>query len=827
MQHTPPAPNDHTVLRVIGARTHNLRGIDVTIPKGKIIAFTGVSGSGKSSLAIDTIHTEAQLRYLEGLEPYVRTFLAPRDRPQVDRIDGLGATLAVDQHLTNRNPNSSLGTVTGLQAYLGLLFSRLAPLGDSAGRFAGTALHVSQFDPNTVEGSCRVCAGRGESAHADPDLIVPYPDLPLLEGGSPWFASYSVEATALPSLAERHGTDLSLPWSELPESFRREALHGTGGEEIDIVVNSHNSKTGSEMTYRTRNVLDGGLAEAQRFYRSASTEATLARYDAFLRRTACATCDGTGLGEIGRGVTLAGATFSETLRFRIERLREWTDTVSDSLNSQQRAAGGVLVREFTVRLDLLKRLGLGHIQMERSAPSLSTGELQRARLAAQLGTSLSGIIYVLDEPGSSLHPAEKDNLFGILRDLRDAGNTVLLVEHDPEVIARADWVIDIGPGAGRAGGRLVVSGTPEDVRGFPGSRTGAFLAAPDYAAPRDRRPPDSETEWLKVSGIRANNVDQKSLRVPLNRLTCVTGVSGSGKSTLLSAGISGPVDAALHGRTTDHGVEGADGFKQVSVVDQSPIGRTPRSTPATYTKLFDHIRRIFAEEARSAGLDLRASAFSFNSPDGRCDSCRGYGRTRTDMDFLGDVWITCRECEGRRFTARVLEVRHRGMTIADVLELTVEEAAEHFTRPSSLYSTLSALRETGLGYLLLGQSAAALSGGEAQRLKLASVLARGGRSSATELVILDEPVTGLHPSDAEAMVTVLDSLVRRGHTVVIAEHDLHVAASADWIIDMGPGAGEEGGRVVNEGPPERVAAGAGATPEHLRRLVTPAPVDQC
>jgi excinuclease ABC subunit A len=754
-----------------GVRTHNLRGIDVTVPHGAIVAVTGVSGSGKSSLVLDTLHAEAQLRYVEGFDPYVRSFLTPRDRPQVDRIRGLTATLAVDQRNANRNPRSTLGTLTGVDAFIGLVFARLAR--------ADASLHPAQFDPWTRDGICPSCLGARELVAADPASIVPDPDRPVLD--APWFG-LSGEAAFLPSLAAHHRTDLDRPWRDQPAAFREAVLHGTG--EIEVAVE------GARLSYRTRRALSGAVTEVERAYANAATDDARRLYHPFLTRRPCPTCDGTGLGEIARTVTLRARTFRDVTESRVDRVREWLDEVDGDLGPAQRAVGRVLVPDLRDRLDLLIRLGLGHLELNRSAPTLSGGELQRARLSARVSTALTGLTYVFDEPGAGLHPADKHHLLALLRELRDAGNSVLLVEHDPDVVAHADWVIDLGPGGGRHGGRLVATGPPATVAAEPGSVTGRYLREPGYRFRRSVREPAAD--WLVLRDVTAHNVAADEVRVPLNRLTCVTGVSGSGKSSLLSL------------------VAGCGGMPWVEVVDQAPIGRTPRSNPATYTKVFDRVRRLFA----ATGAGLTPSLFSFNSPGGRCEPCQGLGRVKLDLHFLGDTYLTCHTCDGRRYTDEVLAVTYRGLAIDEVLALTVAEAMTVFDEP-----VLAALDGVGLGYLTLGQSGTALSGGEAQRIRLARATARGGTGGGPGLLILDEPVTGLHPDDAQRLMSTLDLLLDRGHTVVIAEHDLHAAASADWIIDLGPGAGPAGGRIINTGPPARVAAGTGPTAPFLRRLL--------
>ncbi|MFB9429889.1 excinuclease ABC subunit UvrA [Streptoalloteichus tenebrarius] len=818
-------------IEVVGARTHNLRDVTVRIPRGRIVAFTGVSGSGKTSLAIDTVHAEAQLRYLEGLSPFVRQYVTPRDRPQVDRISNLGATLAVDQRKLNRNARSTIGTMTGIDAYLGLMYSRLprfasatGPDGPDGAGGAGEPLLTSMhFDRHTPEGSCPACHGSGGTLHADPDLIITRPDLPLLDGASPWYAKLiSPEQAAVPSVAEHYGVDLSVPWRELPERFREAMLYGTGDEEIAVSIRIPNRNTASEWIYNNKQGFRGAVAEVERLFAAATTDTAKQRYARFMRQVTCEECGGSGFGETARSVRLGGLTYLEVITLPVNQVSRWVDAVDRELTPAQREIADTLLPEIASRLRLLNLLGLSHVQISRNAPSLSGGELQRARVAAQLGTALTGIIFVLDEPSSGLHPADKEPLFEILAGIRDAGNTVLLVEHDPELVRRADWVIDIGPGAGRDGGRLVASAPPAEVAAHPESLTGRYLDHGRKRAVRERRPvTPGSGRWITLVDVATHNVRLDRVAFPVDRLTCITGVSGSGKSSLLHQGLAAAVRAGLDGGRAEAvgRVEGLGHLDWVTVVDQDPIGRTPRSNPATYTKAFDAIRQLFAGTAEARARGLTSSSFSFNSEGGRCEVCKGYGRRLVEMHFLPDVWVTCDACDGRRFREEVLEVTYQGMAVDQVLDLTVDEAAERLTSPKTLATTLRAMRRVGLGYLQLGQSATELSGGEAQRLKLASAIMRGTRGDSHGLVILDEPVTGLHPANVQCMVDAFEALLAGGNTVVVAEHDLHFAGCADWILDMGPGAGVEGGRLVNQGGVREVAAGEGPTARHLRRLL--------
>lgn len=803
-------------IRVVRARTHNLKDVTVDIPRGGIVAFTGVSGSGKTSLAIDTVHAEAQLQYLEGLSPFVRQYITPKDRPQVDRIEGLSATLAVDQRRLNRNSRSTVATMTGIDAYLGLLYSRLPVVaGEGAELSSG---HFSRYSP---EGACRSCHGAGGTPRPDPALIVTHPELPLLEGGSPWFDKLrSPEQVAVPFLAEKYGADLSRPWRELPGPFRDALLYGTGTEPVSVSVQVPNKNSDAEVLYQLNQPLRGALAEIERLFAAAGTENAKQRYLPYMRQVSCPECGGSGYGEAARTVSLAGVTYQELSALRVHEVQAWAAELGGLLSGVQREIGEALLPEITNRLTLLDRLGLAHLELARTAPTLSGGELQRARTAAQLSTSLTNIVFVLDELGSGLHPADKEKLRDILEGLRDSGNTVLLVEHDPDVVAQADWVIDLGPGAGRAGGEVIFSGPPHELASAPGSVTGRYL---DRTQPRitRTRAGRGSGNWLTFKDVRVHTVRVDELRVPLNTLTCFTGVSGSGKSSLLGHGVAPALTAALtgDGHPAVAAVSGTEAVAWVDCVDQSPIGRTPRSNPATYSKAFDAIRKLYGSTDRARALGLGASAFSFNAAAGRCEACTGYGKKLVDMHFLPDVWATCDVCHGRRFTPEVLSVTYRGLAVDQVLDLTVDEAAEFFREPRGLTAVLGALQQVGLGYLQLGQSATELSGGEAQRLKLADAIRRGSTGGRGGVVVLDEPLTGLHPADVQRMVGAFDALLAAGHTVLVAEHDLHLADCADWLVDMGPGAGEHGGRIVAAGTPADVRASGTATADHLRRLV--------
>ncbi len=788
-------------IEVEGARTHNLKNLDVAIPKGALVAFTGVSGSGKSSLAIDTIHALSQQWYLEGLSPFVRKFLVPDDRPDVDAIRGLGASLAVDQQGANKNPNSNVGSLVGARHPLRLLFSRVAAFADDIeedDRFRESTV----FDPTHPDGRCQVCHGVGGELDVDPQLVVGHPQRSLLDGASAYTGNMrtrkgsTMELASIPALADHFDADLELPWRDLPEAFKQAFLYGTD-EQINVEIpggGQHN-----DWSINRNAPLVGAIADLQRLYRNAKTEKARRKYRAFFKLTPCPACDGTGVGEAARTVTVNEWTYPQAADAVVDDLRSWTAALLDGLNSTQSQIALPLLAEINTRIDSLARLGLGHVSLSRPVPTLSGGELQRVRLSAQLGSGLTGIVYVLDEPSSGLHPSDCDDLVDVLINLRDRGNTVIVVEHDMDVVRRCDWVIDIGPAAGTNGGELLASGPPNAVAQDPRSITGTYLA--QHGGPirtRMRRPlPD---QWLQLDHVTRHNVTDATIRIPRGRYTCITGVSGSGKSTLLSA-TADAIDAELSGSPAQASIVGAEQLKWVEQVTQSPIGRNGRSNPATYTKVFDHIRKRFAATPAAQAEGLGESAFSFNTNSGRCEECEGNGELIVDMHYLPSITTTCPACHGKRFQDHILDIAIDGLSIADVLDLTIDQAAEiEALNTETIAPMIGHLRHVGLGYLTLGQPAPVLSGGEAQRLKLARLLARTTRSG-KGLVILDEPTAGLHPTDTARIIDVIESLVERGTTVLVADHQAATRIEADWVITTGPGAGPAGGQIIEQDQP--------------------------
>ena len=787
-------------IEVSGARTHNLKNLEVKIPKGALVAFTGVSGSGKSSLAVDTIHALSQQWYLEGLSPYVRKFLVPDDRPDVDSITGLGASLAVDQQGANNNPNSTVGSLVGARHPLRLLFSRVGAFADGAGEEAKRR-ESTAFDPTHPDGQCEVCLGVGGELHVDPDLVVAHPERSLLDGASAYAGKLrtrkgsTLELASIPALAKHFAADLALPWNQLPDDFKAAFLYGTT-EQIDVEIPG--GGTHADWSINRNAPLIGAIAELERLFRNAKSEKARAKYRAFFHLTPCLPCGGSGTGKTARTSVINGWTYPEASAAVVDELRGWIDTVFSGLNVTQSEVANPLVTEITTRVGSLGRLGLGHLSLSRPVPTLSGGELQRVRLSAQLGSGLTGIVYVLDEPSSGLHPDDRDELVEVLVELRDRGNTVILVEHDIAVVRRCDWVVDIGPAAGTHGGRVLATGAPTDVARHPDSVTGAYLAATE-PAPRTRPIRPTADGWLSLSNLSRHNVSDAAVTIPLHRYTCITGVSGSGKSTLLAA-TADAVSATLASSPTSVEVKGAGNINWIEQVTQAPIGRNARSNPATYTKLFDHIRRLFAAtpDAVAAGLD--ESAFSFNTDSGRCSECDGNGQLIVDLHYLPSITTTCPTCHGRRFQDHILAITVGALAIADVLDLTIDQASRvEALNTDAIAIIIKHLQDVGLGYLTLGQPAPALSGGEAQRLKLARLLARTAKSG-NGLIILDEPTAGLHPTDTQRIIDVIESLVSQGTTVVIADHQTVAQTEADWIITTGPGAGPAGGQIINQAP---------------------------
>jgi excinuclease ABC subunit A len=946
---------------VTGAREHNLKNVSLSLPRDALVVLTGLSGSGKSSLAFDTIYAEGQRRYVESLSAYARQFLGQMDKPDVDSIEGLSPAISIDQKTTSRNPRSTVGTVTEIYDYLRLLWARigvphchvcgariagqsieqitdqvlelaegtrfmvLAPvvrgrkgeygklleelraegfarvlidgelhgldeeialekqvkheiavvvdrlvmrpdvrkrLADSietaaaladgivavtlvdrdaqargAGGELGETLTFSEkfaclkcgtsmpelepriFSFNAPQGMCQHCTGLGSQLEIDPELVVPDPALSIAEGAlAPWAASSSAyydQVTA--GLAERYGIDLEAPWCELPEAQRQIFLYGTDGERVEV---RYRNRYGRERAYAAR--FEGIVSNLQRRYRETESELQREKIEEYMSVRPCPECHGARLRPESLAVLVAGTPINEFCALSARGALAWLDAVA--LSDTERHIARLIVREIGERLRFLENVGIGYLSMDRAAATLSGGEAQRIRLATQIGSALVGVLYVLDEPSIGLHQRDNARLVATLERLRDLGNTVLVVEHDEQTMRAADHLVDLGPGAGEHGGRIVAQGTASEVEQVAESLTGQFLSgAARIEVPARRRTP---TGAIEIRGATQHNLQGIDVRVPLGTLTCVTGVSGSGKSTLVNDVLYKAVANRLHRARQRPGahreVGGIEALDKIIAVDQSPIGRTPRSNPATYTGLFDVIRELFSKTAEARARGYKPGRFSFNVKGGRCEVCRGDGQIRIEMHFLPDVYVPCEQCHGRRYNRETLEVRFKGKTIADVLDMSIEEALVFFEHIPTIRRRLATLNDVGLGYVRLGQPATTLSGGEAQRVKLASELSK--IATGRTLYILDEPTTGLHFADVKRLLEVLHRLVDAGNSVVVIEHNLDVIKSADRLIDLGPEGGDEGGQVIATGTPEQVAAVAASyTGRFLEPLLGRAP----
>ncbi|MER8118561.1 excinuclease ABC subunit UvrA [Streptomyces sp. NPDC094031] len=776
MHHSPHDP----YVRVRGAREHNLRGVDVDVPRDVLAVFTGVSGSGKSSLAFGTIYAEAQRRYFESVAPYARRLIHQVGAPKVGEITGLPPAVSLQQRRATPTSRSSVGTVTNLSNSLRMLFSRAGKYPPGAERLDSDA-----FSPNTAAGACPVCHGLGQVHDTSEELLVPDPALSVREGAiAAWPGAW--QGKNLRDILDALGYDVDVPWRELPAEQRRWILF----TDEQPVVTVHPVRDAD----RIQRPYQGTYMSARRYVLKtfADTKSPTLRTKAerFLTSAPCAGCGGSRLRPESMAVTFGGRTIAELASLPLTGLAQVLDGDSETAR--------VLTEDLKSRIAPVVELGLGYLSLDRSTPTLSAGELQRLRLATQLRSGLFGVVYVLDEPSAGLHPADTEALLTVLARLKAAGNSVFVVEHHLEVVRGADWLVDVGPGAGEHGGRVLYSGPPAELASVEESATAAFLFDEAPGPPREVREPRG---WLKVGPVTRHNLREVTAEFPLGAFTAVTGVSGSGKSTLI-------------GELTQE-LEGVDRLVRV---DQKPIGRTPRSNLATYTGLFDVVRKVFAatDEARARGYGV--GRFSFNVAGGRCETCQGEGFVSVELLFLPSTYAPCPDCGGARYNPETLRVTYRGRNIAEVLDLTVEAAAEFFADVPAAARSLGTLLDVGLGYVSLGQPATELSGGEAQRIKLASELQRGRRGHT--LYLLDEPTTGLHPADVEVLMDRLHGLVDDGHTVVVVEHDMTVVAAADWVVDLGPGGGDRGGRIVAAGPPQRVArAKDSATAPYLARVL--------
>ncbi|MBS7811046.1 excinuclease ABC subunit UvrA [Roseococcus pinisoli] len=922
------------LIRIRGARQHNLKSLDLDLPRGKLVVLTGLSGSGKSSLAFDTIYAEGQRRYVESLSAYARQFLQLMQKPDVDSIEGLSPAISIEQKTTSHNPRSTVGTVTEIHDYMRLLWARvgvpyspatglpieaqtvsqmvdrvmampegtrlliLAPVirgkkgeyrkelaefqrrGFERVKINGTLMQIGDapkldkklkhdievvvdrvvvregleqrladsfetalaladgiayaenadgeertvfsqkfacpvsgfsieeieprlFSFNSPQGACPTCDGLGTESFFDPALVIPNPEQSLKNGAVvPWAGNASTPYydQTLASLAAHLKISLTKPWEELPEEARNAILFGTGKEPVTLKY-----KDGLR-AYEVQKPFDGVIANLERRFRESDNpwvREDMARYRA---DKPCHVCTGFRLKPQSLAVKIAGTHIGEASALSIRRARDWFSGVMPTLTPQRQEIARRILREIEDRLQFLVDVGLDYLSLSRSSATLSGGESQRIRLASQIGSGLTGVLYVLDEPSIGLHQRDNERLLGTLRRLRDLGNSVIVVEHDEDAIRSADWLVDIGPGAGKAGGTVVSQGTPEAVAADPESLTGAYLSGRrEIPMPAVRRPFDRK-RMLRVVGATGNNLKDVTAEFPLGTFTAVAGVSGGGKSTLVIETLFNGLSRKLMGASVvpapHQRIEGLELIDKVIDIDQSPIGRTPRSNPATYTGLFAPIRDWFAELPDSRSRGYKPGRFSFNVKGGRCEACQGDGLIKIEMHFLPDVYVTCDTCKGKRYNRETLEVKFRGKSIADVLDMTVTEGREFFSAVPSIHEKLRMLEEVGLGYIHLGQQATTLSGGEAQRIKLAKELSR--RATGRTLYILDEPTTGLHFEDVRKLLEVLHTLVEQGNTVLVIEHNLEVIKTADWVLDLGPEGGEGGGRVVAFGTPEEI-----------------------
>ncbi len=826
-------------MQVRGAREHNLKNVDVDIPRDALVVFTGVSGSGKSSLAFGTLYAEAQRRYLESVAPYARRLFHQLGVPEVDRIDGLPPAVALQQQRGTPTTRSSVGSVTTLSNLLRMLYSRAGdyPAGQPL-------LYAESFSPNTPEGACQGCHGLGRIYDATEQSMVPDDSLSIRDRAiAAWPPAW--HGQNLRDIVTTLGYDIDRPWRDLPKQ-ERDWLLFTDEQPVVPVYAGFDAaevrrarKRGDEPSYM------GTFTGARKYVLQtfANTQSALMkkRVARYLVSSDCAVCHGKRLRPEALSVRFAGLDIAAMSALPMKRLAALLaphargrhapgGPARDDAHPEKALVTRRIVEDLEARLAVLLDLGLGYLALDRSTPTLSPGELQRLRLATQVHSNLFGVVYVLDEPSAGLHPADTEALLRALDRLKASGNSLFVVEHDLDVIARADWIVDIGPGAGDHGGQVLYSGPAAGLNHVAGSETARFLFAPPAGPPRRPRAP---TGWLRLGGVSRNNLANLDVSFPLGVFTTVTGVSGSGKSSLVSqalvelvaehlghdvAGEDEAPDLAPAATTATGGriVSGIDAISRLVQVDQRPIGRTPRSNLATYTGLFDHVRKLFAATRTARARRYDAGRFSFNVQKGRCETCEGEGSVMVELLFLPSVYAPCPACHGARYNARTLEIRYRERNIADVLGMTVDTAWAFFEDEPHIRRALDVLRQVGVGYLRLGQPATELSGGEAQRIKLATELQRQPRGST--LYVLDEPTTGLHPADVEKLLTQLHGLVDAGHSVVVVEHEMRVVASSDWVIDVGPGAGDEGGRIVGAAPPaELVNNGASRTAPYLAR----------
>ncbi len=940
-------------LVVHGAREHNLKDVTVRLPRNKLICITGLSGSGKSSLAFDTIYAEGQRRYVESLSAYARQFLQMMEKPDVDSIEGLSPAISIDQKTTSRNPRSTVGTVTEIYDYLRLLYARVgrphcpvcgkpisgqsqesivdqilqlpertkftvnapvvrdrkgeykdvfeelrnegftrvkvdgeqllledeikldkkfkhtievvvdrltmkpdlrtrlaqsvetaAQLADGlvaidvvdeenprsmlfSERFAcpdhGVSLPELQpriFSFNSPHGACPRCTGLGAQQEIDPDLLVPDPTVSIEDGALvPWSVGNSgFYESVIQAIADRYEIPLDEPWDNLSDEEQDLFLYGTEGERVYV---SYRNRMGRRRSYML--AFEGIIPSLERRYRETDSSTQRERIEEYMSFRPCPVCKGARLKPEVLAVTVGEKNIHQFTQMSVTRALQFLDQLA--LTETEQLIGARVVKEIRERLTFLDNVGVGYLQLDRAAATLSGGEAQRLRLATQIGSQLVGVLYILDEPSIGLHQRDNDKLIGTLERLRDLGNTVLVVEHDEQMMRAADWLVDMGPGAGEHGGHVVAEGTATKVERQKHSVTGQFLSRTRQIAVPERRTEDNGSFWVR--GASMHNLKDIDVEFPVGKFVCVTGVSGSGKSTLVNEIVYKALANKLHRMRTkpgDHvGCEGIECYDKVIDIDQSPIGRTPRSNPATYTKLFDHIRELYSMTPEAKVRGYKPGRFSFNVRGGRCETCKGDGQIKIEMHFLPDVYVPCETCKGARYNRETLEVRFKGKSIADVLEMSVEEALQFFAKIPKLRRRLQTLHDVGLDYIKLGQPATTLSGGEAQRVKLSAELSKV--ATGKTLYILDEPTTGLHFADIEKLLEVLQRLVDAGNTVLVIEHNLDVIKQADWIVDLGPEGGEAGGEIIATGTPEDVAeVEDSSTGEFLRQVLPRAAV---
>ncbi|MBS2008651.1 MAG: excinuclease ABC subunit UvrA [Cyanobacteria bacterium SZAS TMP-1] len=809
---------EHGFVEVRGARQHNLRGIDLDIPRNAFVAFTGVSGSGKSSLAFGTIFAEAQRRYFESIAPYARRLMAQLPAPKVGDIRGLPPAVALQQRRGEPTARSSVGTLTRLSNSLRMLYSRAGTYPQS---FIGR-LDSDAFSPNTVSGACTACHGIGIVHTVTESSLVPNPELSIRERAvAAWPGAW--QGKNYIDILNVLGYDVDKPWKDLPQKDRDWILF----TEEKPVVTVHAIREAHRIQRPYQGTYQSAAVYVRHTFGTTGSATLRKRVAQYMEASPCGVCGGKRLQQAALSVTFGGRDIAELSHMPFRQMAQVLGQAGELKDSE---VARLIVDDLLDRIGLLSRLGLDYLALDRSTPSLSAGELQRLRLTTQLKSGLFGVVYVLDEPSAGLHPADAEALLDMLLKLRDVGNSLFVVEHEMDLVRRADWLVDIGPQAGEGGGSLIYSGPVAGLEGNKKSITAPFLFASDSGGDTHAARPAAK-DWLKLSGVTRHNLYDLTVKFPIGRLTAVTGVSGSGKSTLVTQVLTDTVRETLGAKleesedgdepennsplnevneatpdeaATVASIEGLNAIKRLVSVDQRPIGRTPRSNLATYTGLFDHVRKAFAATPDAKKHGYNAGRFSFNVNGGRCAVCEGEGFVSVELMFLPSVYTPCGTCHGARYNPETLQVLYREKNIAQVLDMTVDSAAEFFTEIPAVVRALASLKQVGLGYLRLGQPATELSGGEAQRIRLATELQREQRGDT--LYLLDEPSTGLHPADVKKLMLQLHSLVDAGNTVIVVEHDMDIVSAADWVIDLGPGAGADGGKVVADGTPQKVAS---------------------